>query len=37
MIEKDVRSGVCHDIHRYAKTNNKYQRLNTKYIKQQRL
>ena len=24
MVEKDVRGGICHAIHRHAKTNNKY-------------
>ena len=24
MIEKDIRGGICHAIHRYAKANNKY-------------
>ena len=24
MVEKGIRGGVCHAIHRYAKTNNKY-------------
>ena len=24
MIEKEIRGGICHAIHRYAKTNNKY-------------
>ena len=24
MIEKCIREGICHVIHRYAKTNNKY-------------
>ena len=24
MIEKGIRAGICHGIHRYAKANNKY-------------
>ena len=24
MVEKGIREGICHAIHRYAKTNNKY-------------
>ena len=24
MVEKDIRGGICHAIHRYAKANNKY-------------
>ena len=24
MIEKCIRGGICHTIHRYAKANNKY-------------
>ena len=24
MVEKGIRGGICHGIHRYAKTNNKY-------------
>ena len=24
MTEKGIRAGICHGIHRYAKTNNKY-------------
>ena len=24
MGEKDIRDGICHAIHRYAKANNKY-------------
>ena len=26
MAEKVIRGGICHAIHRYAKTNNKYTR-----------
>ena len=24
MVEKGIRSGICHAIHRYAKSNNNY-------------
>ena len=24
MVEKGIRGGICHSIHRYAKVNNKY-------------
>ena len=24
MVEEGIRGGICHAIHRYAKTNNKY-------------
>ena len=24
MVEKEIRGGICHAIHRYAKANNKY-------------
>ena len=24
MIDKEIRGGICHAIHRYAKTNTKY-------------
>ena len=24
MVEKGIRSGICHAIHRYSKVNNKY-------------
>ena len=24
MVEKDIKGGICHTIHRYAKANNKY-------------
>ena len=27
LIEKEIREGICHAIHRYAKANNKYRKL----------
>ena len=24
MVEKGIRGGICHAVHKYAKTNNKY-------------
>ena len=27
MVEKAIRGAVCHTIHRYAKTNNKYMKI----------
>ena len=24
MVEKDIKAGICHTIHRYAKANDKY-------------
>ena len=24
VVEKEIRGGICHAIHRYAKANNKY-------------
>ena len=26
MVEKGIRGGICHSIHRYAKVNNKYKK-----------
>ena len=30
MVEKGIRGGICHAIHRYAKANNKYIKDNNK-------
>ena len=30
MVEKGIRGRICHTIHRYAKTNNKYMKNNNK-------
>ena len=30
MVEKRIRGGICHAIHRYAKANNKYVKKNKK-------
>ena len=27
MVEEGIRGGICHSIHRYAKTNNKYMKI----------
>ena len=32
MVEKDIRGGICHAIHRYAKVNNKYMKNYDKSI-----
>ena len=32
MVEKDIRDGICHAIHRYAKANNKYMKNYDKKI-----
>ena len=31
MVEKGIRGGICHAIHRYAKPNNKYMKNYNKY------
>ena len=32
MVEKGIRGGLCHAIHRYAKLNNKYMKNSDKNI-----
>ena len=32
MVEEGIRGGICHSIHRYAKTNNKYMKNYNKNI-----
>ena len=32
MVEKRIRGGICHAIHRYTKTNNKYMKNYNKNI-----
>ena len=32
MVEKGIRGGICHEIHRYAKANNKYMKSYYKSI-----
>ena len=27
MVERDIREGICHTIHQYAKANNKYMKI----------
>ena len=30
MVEKGIRGGICHSVHRYAKKNNKYMKNHDK-------
>ena len=32
IVEKEIRSGICHAIYRYAKANNKYMKNYNKNI-----
>ena len=32
MVEKGIRGGICHAIHKYAKANNKYVKKSDKNI-----
>ena len=33
MVEKSIRGGICHTIHRYAKANNKYMKKYNEDVK----
>ena len=37
MVEKGIRGGICHEIHRYAKANNKYIKNHDKNIESSHL
>ena len=37
MIEKEIRGGICHLVHRHSKANNKYMKKTTKKTENQNL